>query len=288
MNSMLAKWSRAPYSAYAASIVRRTLEEINLCPKPQGKVPRASLADGRKQNVWQLWLQGWADTPPMVSSARALNEKANPQLDFHYLNLEEASELVGLNPKVKELYEQGAIRPAGMADLLRLLIVEQMGGIWLDATVVTSPSFGRLTADTPNFFLINGRQWDKIAPRHHSVTTWAFGASPGNPFVGNWAQLLEQHFLRNGQLHYFDSFFCATALIRRGQLPLSDLGRDESLQLFEGGKKLMNAWLRNSNFDSLRDTYFAFPLHKLSYKMGSRDLKNLLQVLDQLANELPK
>lgn len=34
--------------------------------------------------------------------------------------------MVGLNPKVKKLYEQSAIKPSGMADFLRLLIVAKM------------------------------------------------------------------------------------------------------------------------------------------------------------------
>lgn len=282
MNSQPAKWARAPYGAYAARKVGSTLEQIDLFPTPQSEVAPASSADGTRLKVWQLWLQGWEAAPPMVSAARDLNEKANPQLDFHYLNLDEACELVGLDPTIRTLYEQGAIRPPGIADLLRLLIVSQQGGVWLDATVATSPAFGKLLATSPNFFLISGRRWDQMAPRHHTVTTWAFGATPGNSFVKNWAHLQEQHSLRHGQLHHFDAFFCATALIKKGILPLSDLSRLESMQLFEGGSKLIETWLKNREWDSGLETYFAHPLHKLTYKMGPGESEELVGFLKRV------
>lgn len=288
MNSKFAKLSRAPYGAYAAHKVGTTLDVIELFPQRQEEAAELSSTDGEKLKVWQLWLQGWADAPPMVSAARALNEKANPQLEFYYLNLDEACELVGLDPKIRKLYEQGAIKPSGMADLLRLLIVSQEGGIWLDATVATSPAFGKLLATSPNFFLISGRQWDKMAPRHHTVTNWAFGASPGNYFVKNWAHLQEQHSLRHGQLHHFDAFFCATALIKKGILPLSDLTRLESLQLFEGGSKLIETWLQDRRLDSGLETYLAHPLHKLTYKMGPGESEELVNFLQHVTNHLPQ
>lgn len=286
MNSKLAKWSRAPYGAYAAHKVGLTLAQINLSPTPQPEEIKAPTLETKGLNVWQLWLQGWADAPPMVSAARTLNEKANPELNFHYLNLDEACEMVGLDPRVKKLYEQGDIKPSGMADLLRLLIVAQMGGIWLDATVVTSPAFGKLLASSPNFFLISGRQWDKMAPRHHTVTNWAFGASPGNTFVKNWAFLQEQHSLRHGQLHHFDAFFCATALIKKGILPVSDISRPESLALFEGGSKLIETWLKDRRLESGLETYFAHPLHKLTYKMAPRESEELVNFLQHVTRQL--
>ena len=286
MNSKFAKLSRAPYGAYAAHKVGSTLGQIDVFPPHQQQKPQGSRAKATKLKVWQLWLQGWEEAPPIVSLARSLNEKANPQLDFHYLNLEEACELVGLDPRIRALYEQGAISPPGLADLLRLLTVSELGGIWLDATVVCSPGFGELVATSPNFFLISARQWDQMSPRHHTVTNWGFGASAGNTFVKNWAYLLGQHFLRHGQLHYFDAFFCATALIKKGVLPLSDLSRIESLELFDGGGQLMETWLKDRRFDAFLDTYLLHPLHKLTYKMRPSESELLELFLNRIVDHL--
>lgn len=286
MNSKFAKLSRAPYGAYAARKVALTLREIALTDLPPDNPAPPLTAGGDPVKVWQLWLQGWDEAPPLVSKLSALNEKANPSLEFQRLNLDEACEMVGLNSRVRQLYEDGKIKPSGLADLLRLRIVEQRGGVWLDATVATSPSLTRMLSAKPNFYLISGRQWDQITARHHTVTNWAFGARPGDTFVRNWAHLQEQHSLRHGQLHHFDAFFCATALIKKGVLPLSDLGRPESLQLFEGGSKLIDTWLKDRNFESFLTTYFSNPLHKLTYKMGPNDSEQLELFLDGVMDQL--
>jgi len=286
MNSKFAKLSRAPYGTYAARKVVSTLREIELTDLPTQNPARRSSAGGKPVTVWQLWLQGWDKAPPLVSKLSALNEKANPSLEFHRLNLDEACEMVGLNSRVRQLYDDGKIKPSGLADLLRLRIVEQRGGVWLDATVATSPSLTRMLSTKPNFYLISGRQWGQASARHHTVTNWAFGAGPGDTFVRNWAHLQEQHSLRHGQLHHFDAFFCATALIKKGILPISDLSRLESLQLFDGGSKLINTWLKDRDFTAFLATYFSQPLHKLTYKMGPNESEQLERFLDGIMGQL--
>lgn len=94
-NSELAKWYWAAYGACAARKVGLTLPQIDLSPTPQPDEIKVSVLNAKGLNVWQLGLQGWADAPPMFSAARTLNEKANPQLKFHYLILMKPARWLG-------------------------------------------------------------------------------------------------------------------------------------------------------------------------------------------------
>ena len=50
------------------------------------------------------------------------------------------SRFVNISSSTKSLYESGKIKPAHFADLIRINLLAQRGGVWLDATILlTAP-----------------------------------------------------------------------------------------------------------------------------------------------------
>jgi hypothetical protein len=237
-------------------------------------------------NIWQIWLQGWAKVPPVVAAVSAVNKKANPGLQFRQLDFDEAAHAVGLSRDMRRLYEEGRVSKTGIADLLRLRLIAQHGGIWLDATVLVSPALTSMAQNSKNFFLLSDRDWKSMAPHHFAVANWAFGASANNHFVKSWADLLEAHWLRQGQKHYFDAVYCATALIRSGVFPLSDIDRTESLRIQHAASALMDCWLEDDGSDNAMDVYYSNPMHKLSYKTSAREADQLVNFLSRITSGL--
>lgn len=287
INSKFAKLVRAPRGMLAARQTARTLEnlstELRKLPHPGQSSPSGS----GSSDVWQIWLQGWTEAPPVVAAVTSLNKKANPNLRFRQLDFDQAADMVGLSQGVRKLYQEGRINKAGIADLLRLRLIEQQGGVWLDATVVASPGLTSLLDESPNFFLLSDRDWKTIAPHQFAVATWAFGAFPGNKFIQSWADLLEVHWLEHGQKHYFDAVYCATALIRSGVLPLSDLNRVESIGIHNPTSALMECWLQKRHTGKVMDVYYSNPLHKISHKTSAMEAERLVGFLSQIQSSLP-
>ena len=287
MNSKLVKLSRIPKGAIAAKKVGATVKKIN--PSLDSIFAGAASTPSRKKLpiVWQIWLQGWENAPSIVHEVALLNKKTDPELEFKYLSFSDAADLVGLKRELRELHATGKISNAGIADLLRLRLIEQQGGVWLDATVALSPQFHDMLAQTPHFLLLNPREWVNLLPRYFTVTTWAFGAPAGDPFLRLWADVLEEHWLTHGQTHYFDAFYVTTALIRRGIFPVSDLDRSTSADLLEKGTSLMNYWLKDNDPSKTMEVYFQTPLHKLTYKLREDETKDFVDFLKGISSQLP-
>jgi hypothetical protein len=285
-NSKFAKLVRAPGGMVAARQTARTLEKLN---SGRQKVPhpdQTSLSHDGNSNIWQIWLQGWTNVPPVVAAVTALNKKANPDLHFRQLDFDQAADMVGLSQGLRTLYQEGRINKPGVTDLLRLRLIEQQGGVWLDATVVASPGLTGLFRESPNFFLLSDRDWKRMAPHQFAVATWAFGAFPGNNFIKSWADLLEAHWLEHGQKHYFDAVYCATALIRSGVLPLSDLNRIKSIGIHNATSALIDCWLQEEDNGKVMDVYYSNPLHKISHKTSAKEAERLVGFLTQIQSTL--
>ena len=287
MNSKLIKLSRVPKGTIAARKVGSTVKKMNpsLGPVLANKPP---VPCGEKLPVvWQIWLQGWENAPSVVRELALLNKKANPELEFRHLSYGDAADLVSLNGELRELYATGKISNTGITDLLRLRLIEQQGGVWLDATVALSPQFHDMLAQTPHFLLLNPREWVNLLPRYFTVTNWVFGAPAGDPFLRLWADVLEEHWLTHGQTHYFDAFYVTTALIRKGIFPVSDLDRSTSAALLEDGSSLMNCWLQDKDPSETKEVFSRTPLHKLTYKLSEDETEEFIDFLKEISSQPP-
>lgn len=90
--------------------------------------------------IWYLWLQGEDKMPEIpqlcLYSIRKFSN-GHPVLVLSWNNLHE---YVDLPAYIKNLYNEGYITSTHFSDILRMALLSQRGGLWLDATVlVTKP-----------------------------------------------------------------------------------------------------------------------------------------------------
>ncbi len=90
--------------------------------------------------VWQLWLQGEEKAPELVKRC-IQSVRENTQGRPHVLLTQEnLSEYLDVPPYILNKYKQGKFSTTHFSDIIRLLLLEQYGGSWIDATVMlTSP-----------------------------------------------------------------------------------------------------------------------------------------------------
>jgi hypothetical protein len=85
------------------------------------------------KTIWMLWLQGWDNAPEVVRTCRATWEAHNPNWTVHALCADNMYEYIGregLSP-----YISGKnIPPEALSDIVRILLLEQYGGLWIDST----------------------------------------------------------------------------------------------------------------------------------------------------------
>ena len=141
--------------------------------------------------IWFCWLQGENEMPPLVKvclDSIRRNSAGHPAVIVTEANHRDH---VTLDPIVYSRYKSGALKKAHFADMLRINLLAQKGGLWLDATMFVAKEFPTYVFDLP-FFSI------KTKPVGHFVSRcrWAvfcLGSHKGNPLFAILSELFNEY-----------------------------------------------------------------------------------------------
>jgi capsular polysaccharide synthesis protein len=173
--------------------------------------PAATALD---QPIFVYWAQGFAAAPPLVRACLAQLHAANPGADVHELTDETIGGYVGLPPDI--VAELGDNK-THFSDLLRLVLLEKYGGVWVDATCyVTEPLRPHIdrALERGSIFAFN----------YHGpyISSWLLASRPGSYAMHLWraasflwwekrGELIDYYLLHHvfEMLHHLDERFRA-------------------------------------------------------------------------------
>jgi len=91
-------------------------------------------------NIWVCWFQGEAAMPDLTKIClSSIRRNANGH-KVVLLTSENYKDYVTIHPTIVSRYENGELKQAHFADILRMNLLAQRGGLWMDATMlVTKP-----------------------------------------------------------------------------------------------------------------------------------------------------
>lgn len=97
------------------------------------------IKDDDNEKIFTMWQQGEKSAPPLVSSCfRSIRRHCKQELVV--LDDNNFEQYVNLPPEIIKKYRDGKIRRAHFADIVRVELLYEHGGIWLDSTAfVTEP-----------------------------------------------------------------------------------------------------------------------------------------------------
>lgn len=134
------------------------------------------MGDGRI--VWIAWLQGWQQAPLLCHHCLQSWREHNPSWDVRPIDLLAIRHLLDL-PDLRDKQ----ITAASFADLIRVQLLHEFGGVWVDATLLCrQPLDGWLgSALAQGFFA-----FDRPAP-DRMLASWFLATShAGHPLVSRW------------------------------------------------------------------------------------------------------
>lgn len=140
---------------------------VELTPKKQFDTDRI---------IWQYWAQGYDNVPPIVRECLDSVEKFAGDYTLVRLTDENLSEYLDLPEYVQQ--KRALYSRAHFADLLRLMLLQVYGGVWLDATVM-------LTAPVPEDYSVLDFFVFRRDPRERDYKYWRntyayyYGWAPG-------------------------------------------------------------------------------------------------------------
>jgi hypothetical protein len=230
LNEMVSGLGRADLSEFAVQCLNMMMDnmeykkycgaEIELIRKymyvfeKYGNVDGESVSQGKKSPViWWCWLQGLENAPELV---RACYESCRQLgLEIKVITEENYTQYVTLPDFVLRKRAAGVISNAHFSDILRLELLTEYGGTWIDATVlVTGKGILKYMEDTRLFcfkHLDGGRENPMVR-----MGNWFISACSHDRLLTDTEAMLYAHWRAEEQAaHYFVFHFCFSIACRR-------------------------------------------------------------------------
>ncbi|MGK7297314.1 MAG: capsular polysaccharide synthesis protein [Candidatus Wenzhouxiangella sp. M2_3B_020] len=174
-------------------------------PRDWRNLPRHSGAGFPNPTVWMLWLQGFAEAPPLVRMCMESWRVLNPGWNVVFLDASSVREHVAW-PELPRSLSRSHI-----ADLLRLRLLYEYGGVWADATTLCLKPLDRWLhrATASGFFAFAQPQPVR------SLANWFLASKSESPLVQAWTRWSENYVLSGDPQSYFWMHHTFDWLLRR-------------------------------------------------------------------------
>ena len=153
--------------------------------------------------IWTIWLQGMEHAPEVVQKCYASMRKHITDRPIVVITEENFHEYVTFPDYIMEKYQKGIISKVHFADLLRVELLANHGGTWLDGTVFCSDKpFQSYVLDSELFLF----QTLKPGLDGHcrGVSSWLMTAYSGNSIILLTRALLHEYWrTHNYAVDYF-------------------------------------------------------------------------------------
>jgi hypothetical protein len=135
------------------------------------------------KKIWSYW-----DNPDKMPEVVRMSidswKKYNPDYEIHVLNKSDFKNYAHIpndilnHPNFKD-------SPARFSDLLRLFLIEEHGGIWIDASSLMYEGFDTWLPNAECFLYVYNQGATSLPPKP-IVESWFFAAAPHNDFIKRW------------------------------------------------------------------------------------------------------
>lgn len=223
----------------------------------------------KSNKVWVCWMQGMEQAPALVQRCyRSLQENL-PEKEIVLLTEENLSEYVQIPEFIMEKLHKGIITRTHFSDILRVELLIQNGGTWIDATVLCTGNVPAYMMED-EFFM-----FQKVKPGSDgsaiNMSSWFMSAWSNQKFLLATRELLYAYWKKNDRM--IDYF-----LLHLFMMIVKDYYLKEWQQKvipYPNSLPHVIQLMQFEQFDQRRwDAALASsPFHKLTYKVKEEDTK---------------
>ena len=165
--------------------------------------PAQSFCQKHNPIIWTIWLQGMDQAPKIVQQCYASMCKHITDRPIVVITEDNFREYVTFPAYIMEKYQKGMISKVHFADLLRVELLTQHGGTWLDGTVFCSDQpFQPYVLDSELFLFQNLKPG--LDGQCRRVSSWLMTAHANNPIMQLTRALLHEYWrTHNYAVDYF-------------------------------------------------------------------------------------
>ena len=92
----------------------------------------------RNEVIWFCWMQGEEALPPIPKLCLASLRKHSGGREVIFLDKNNYGKYVSIPREIIDVYLSGKIKQAHFADIMRVMLLSQQGGLWIDATLLVT------------------------------------------------------------------------------------------------------------------------------------------------------
>ena len=164
------------------------------------EVKETKIEDNPNEKIFSIWLQGEENAPGVVKSCfRSIRKHCKQELVV--LDEKTLFEYIKLPDKIMEKRRQGLIKNAHFADICRVELLYQYGGIWLDSTALVTEPIPKFIIDS-DFFMFLVRPTGTFG--YSFCQNCFIRAKKGAFLLAAWrAMILDYWMHENCELDYF-------------------------------------------------------------------------------------
>lgn len=175
--------------------------------------------------IWQIWLQGLDERPIFIRKMMDRVEEKSKGHPVRVITLANFEDYISIPSKIMDLYRTGKIGGAHLSDIMRVNLLKEYGGVWLDATTwLVEPvpddlleiPFASVKDINPNF---------PLQPKCVNSTMWAtyfMTAQPHSVLFSYMSDMMHRFFERFDDVydyllpnHFYKIAFDNSSLIAR-------------------------------------------------------------------------
>lgn len=165
---------------------------------------------GEQEYIFQAWFQGLENAPEIVKKCIASVEHFKGNRKHVIITDDNLLEWCHLPDYIVEKYRAGIIDRTHFSDIIRLALLAEYGGYWIDATCLMTADFDK-DVDKLDLFLYNS--WG-TSLFYTLIQSCFIRARAGHPLVCAWRDMIYQYWKEENQkIHYFLVHFMFKALL---------------------------------------------------------------------------
>ena len=160
-------------------------------------------SDMTEPTVWIFWWQGEASMPPLVKACYQQAKRLFQDKDVILLDQNNWNNYVEIPDIILEKVKAGIITLTHFSDILRMALLCQRGGLWMDATLFISRTIPDNILKQPLFTIKSEKELAYVSQCRW--TSFCFGSMKGHPLAKFMQNLFFEHWQKFDQ--FIDYFF---------------------------------------------------------------------------------
>ena len=146
-------------------------------------IQRIYAGGGHNNVIWWFWYQGVNNAPEVCKACLASLKHWYPDKKIITIDKDNLSKYVTLPDYINHKHEQGIIDNTKYSNMIRLQLLIEHGGAWIDSTIFfTGRKFEELL-DLPLFLFRWSERDVSVSDIHSGIDNWFIVSDPHNPIL---------------------------------------------------------------------------------------------------------